>query len=126
MELGIPTLTRIGDAVTLNPSEIEVSDTGEVATEVIFPTPIFLPPGQEYALVLIAPTTDEYEVWTAKMGEKTVNTQNLPDAEAVRYSKQFAIGSLFKSQNGSIWTPAQESDLKFKLYRAEFTPNTLE
>ena len=124
MELGIPTLTRIGDAVTLNPSEIEVSDTGEVATEVIFPTPIFLPPGQEYALVLIAPTTDEYEVWTAKMGEKTVNTQNLPDAEAVRYSKQFAIGSLFKSQNGSIWTPAQESDLKFKLYRAEFTPNT--
>ena len=124
MELGIPTLTRIGNAVTLNPSEIEVSDTGEVATEVIFPTPIFLPPGQEYALVLIAPTTDEYEVWTAKMGEKTVNTQNLPDAEAVRYSKQFAIGSLFKSQNGSIWTPAQESDLKFKLYRAEFTPNT--
>ena len=124
MELGIPTLTRIGDAVTLNPSEIEVSDTGEVATEVIFPTPIFLPPGQEYALVLIAPTTDEYEVWTAKMGEKTVNTQNLPDAEAVRYSKQFAIGSLFKSQNGSIWTPAQESDLKFKLYKAEFTPNT--
>ena len=124
MELGIPTLTRIGNAVTLNPSEIEVSDTGEVATEVIFPTPIFLPPGQEYALVLIAPTTDEYEVWTAKMGEKTVNTQNLPDAEAVRYSKQFAIGSLFKSQNGSIWTPAQESDLKFKLYKAEFTPNT--
>jgi hypothetical protein len=124
MELGIPTLTRIGDAVTLNPSEINVSDTGEVATEVIFPTPVFLPPGQEYALVLIAPTTDEYEVWTAKMGEKTVNTQNLPDAEAVRYSKQFAIGSLFKSQNGSIWTPAQESDLKFKLYKAEFTPNT--
>ena len=124
MELGTPTLTRRGNSVSLEPSDITISDTGDVATTVTFPTPIFLPPGREYALVLIAPTTDEYEVWTAKMGEKTVNTQNLPDAEAVRYSKQFAIGSLFKSQNGSIWTPAQESDLKFKLYKAEFTPNT--
>ena len=124
MELGTPTLTRIGDAVTLNPSDIDVSDDGETPTTITFPTPIFLPPGQEYAIVLLAPTTDQYEVWTARMGEKTVNTQNLPDAEAVRYSKQFAIGSLFKSQNGSIWTPAQKSDLKFKLYKAEFTPNT--
>ena len=114
MELGTPTLTVIGDSVELDPEDIETSDNGEVATEIVFPTPIFLAPGQEYALVLLAPTTKKYEVWTAKMGQKTVNTQTLPDAESVRYSKQFAIGSLFKSQNGSIWTPAQKSDLKFK------------
>ena len=46
------------------------------------------------------------------------------DSEALVYSKQFAMGSLFKSQNGSTWTPAQESDLKFKLYKAKFTANT--
>jgi len=34
------------------------------------------------------------------------------------------MGSLFKSQNGSTWTPAQKSDLKFKLYKAKFTANT--
>ena len=75
-------------------------------------------------LVLLAPNTDQYEVWTAKMGERTIETLNLPNSEAVRYSRQFALGSLFKSQNGSTWTPTQESDLKFKLYKAKFTANS--
>ena len=34
------------------------------------------------------------------------------------------MGSLFKSQNGSIWTANQYQDLKFKLYKAQFTANT--
>ena len=89
-----------------------------------FDTPIYLAPGQEYAMVLLAPNTDQYEVWTAQMGEKTIETANLPDSEAILYSRQFALGSLFKSQNGSIWTAAQESDLKFQLYKAKFTSNT--
>ena len=58
------------------------------------------------------------------MGEKTVNTQSLPDADSVTYSKQFSMGSLFKSQNGSIWTANQYQDLKFKLYKAQFTSPT--
>ena len=70
-------------------------------------------------MVLVAPNSDQYEVWTAKMGERTIETLNLPNSEAIRYSRQFALGSLFKSQNGSTWTPAQESDLTFKLYKAQ-------
>ena len=31
---------------------------------------------------------------------------------------------MFKSQNGSIWTPNQFQDLKFKLYKAQFTAET--
>ena len=58
------------------------------------------------------------------MGESTIETKSLPKSESIRYSKQFALGSLFKSQNGSTWTPAQESDLKFKLYKAKFTETT--
>jgi hypothetical protein len=34
------------------------------------------------------------------------------------------MGSLFKSQNGSIWTANQYQDLKFKLYKAQFTSST--
>jgi hypothetical protein len=34
------------------------------------------------------------------------------------------MGSLFKSQNGSIWTANQYQDLKFKLYKAQFTSPT--
>ena len=124
VELGIPTLILVGKSKTLYPDQIVTSKTGEIATRVTFDEPMFLPPGNEYAVVLVAPTSDQYEVWIAKMGEKTVNTQSLPDAEAVVYTKQFALGSLFKSQNGSIWTPTQELDLKFKLYKAKFTANT--
>ena len=120
VQLGIPTLNSIGEAKTLSPDEISVSNNGQVPTRVKFDYPIYLAPGQEYAIVLLAPNSDQYEVWTAKMGEKTIDTQSLPDSEAIIYSKQFALGSLFKSQNGSTWTPAQESDLKFKLYKARF------
>ena len=124
VELGIPTLNLVGESKTLYPDQIATSTTGETATRITFDEPKYLAPGNEYALVLLAPTSDEYEVWIAKMGERTVNTQSLPDAEAVIYTKQFALGSLFKSQNGSIWTPTQELDLKFKLYKAKFTANT--
>jgi len=129
-EFGIPTLQIIGDPVTLRPTDVvsgttifrdNVSEDGSVATRVTFPYPIFLPPGLEYAIVLMAPQSDEYRVFTARMGEKTISTQNLPDVESVRYTSQFAIGSLFKSQNGSTWTPDQYEDLKFKLYKANFT-----
>ena len=121
VELGTPTRTIIGTPATLRPDDITTSTTGETATNVMFDYPIFLAPGQEYAIVAVAETTDEYELWIAEMGERTVNTQSLPDAEAVIYSKQFALGSLFKSQNGSIWTANQYQDLKFKLYKASFT-----
>ena len=56
--------------------------------------------------------------------KKTINTQSLPDVDQVIYTQQFALGSLFKSQNGSIWTTDQNQDLKFKLYKAEFTETT--
>jgi len=124
VELGVPTLISIGQPKTLSPDEISVSSDGKTPTRVKFDYPIYLAPGQEYAIVLLAPNSDEYEVWTAKMGDTTIDTKDLPNSQAVRYSKQFALGSLFKSQNGSTWTPAQESDLKFKLYKARFTSKT--
>jgi len=132
--LGTPTLEVIGKPVILRPRttdengneviNINTSSTGEVATNVKFPEPIFLAPGREYAIVIISDKSDEYELWTAVMGEKTVNTQSLPDVDSVRYTQQFALGSLFKSQNGSIWTTNQYQDLKFKLYKAQFTQTT--
>ena len=124
VELGTPTRVVLGSPAVLRPDDITISRTGETATNVVFDEPIYLEGGKEYAIVLVAETTDQYEVWCAQMGEKTVNTQSLPDAEAVRYTKQFALGSLFKSQNGSIWTANQYQDLKFKLYKAKFTSDT--
>ena len=123
LELGKPTRTIVGKPKTLNPGDIKTSLTASIPTKVTFDYPIYLTPG-EYAIVLLAPQSDQYEVWIAEMGEKTIETANLPDSQSVRYSRQFAIGSLFKSQNGSIWTENQYQDLKFKLYKANFTSKT--
>lgn len=121
VEFGTPTRTILGKPKVLRPDDITVSDTGDVATNVKFDYPIYLAPGQQYAVVLLAPETDQYEVWIAEMGEKTVNTKTLPNAESVRYTRQFAIGRLYKSQNGAEWTANDYQDMKFKLYKAEFT-----
>jgi hypothetical protein len=124
VELGTPTRIVIGTPVTLRPSQVNISADASVETKITFDEPIYLPPGREYAVVIISENSDSYELWTAIMGEKTVNTASLPDVNAVTYSKQFSMGSLFKSQNGSIWTANQYQDLKFKLYKAKFTAST--
>jgi len=121
VELGTPTRVRVGNPVTLRPDDVLTSTTGDTPTNFKFPEPIYLSPGKEYALVLLAPSSVEYEVWIGRMGETTQETQNLPDVQKVVYSQQWSLGSLFKSQNGSIWTPDQLEDLKFKLYKAKFS-----
>lgn len=127
VELGTPTRTILGNSITLKPDKINTSNDGSVATRVNFDYPIFLEPALEYSIVLLAPESNEYEVFIAEMGEKTIQSKNLPDSQSVSYTQQFALGSLFKSQNGSIWTANQYQDMKFRLYKAEFiikTPGT--
>jgi hypothetical protein len=124
VELGTPTSNIVGTPTTLTPDQISISNNASVATNVKFESPIYLAPGNEYAIVLLSPYSDEYQVWVAEMGKTTINTANLPNAEGVIYSRQFSLGSLFKSQNGTIWTANQYEDLMFKLYKAEFTSTT--
>jgi len=128
VELGAPTLNLASDhsEVTLDSSQITTSTDGTIATKVTFPSPVFLSPGTEYAIVVLAPQSNLYELWVARMGERTVNTTTLPDAESVIVTKQYIGGSLFKSQNGTIWTASQFEDMKFKLYKCNFstTPGT--
>ena len=137
--LGTPENFIIQDyaEVILSPSQVNISNDATVATNVVFPSPIYLEAGITYSLVLLAPTTDEYTAWIARMGETNLggvtdvdfdaNAQpgdtinNSAQAGSAIISQQYLNGSLFKSQNGSIWTPTQFEDLKFTLYKAEFT-----
>ena len=122
MELGFPTQKLVSpDArVTLTSNDINLSNDASVPTRVTFSSPVYLEPYTEYALVVGAPT-NTYEVFTAEMGQTALNAQSLPSAAGRVYSNQFSVGSLFKSQNASTWTPCQFEDICFKLYRAEFT-----
>lgn len=120
--LATPTTNLIQDfaEVVLSPDQVNVSDDASVPTRITFPSPIYLEPDITYALVLLAPTTDEYTAWIARMGEENItSTRNDVGGTAI-ISQQYLNGSLFKSQNGSIWTANQFEDLKFALYKASF------
>jgi len=122
MELGTPTdfLVQNYTQIALNPNQVNISDDASIPTTISFPSPVYLEPGKEYAIVFLSPASDLYEMWVARMGEKTVRSTVLPDVEDVVVSKQYIGGSLFKSQNGTIWTPSQYEDLTFKLRKASF------
>ena len=123
MELGTPTRVQVQEfgEVVLDPSQVNISDDASLATNVKFSSPVYLEGGKEYCIVLLAPTSNSYEAWISRMGDSTIETQALPDSESVIVSQQYIGGSLFKSQNGSIWTPSQFEDMKIKLNKAKFT-----
>jgi hypothetical protein len=100
--------------VIVNPENINVSTTFNVDnyTTFKFDSPVYLPPGQ-YCFVVLAQSVD-YELYTARIGEFQL------DNPTVRVDKQPYIGSLFKSQNASTWTPEQTEDLTFRLNICDF------
>lgn len=110
---GSPAVGRIpGSLVVVDPNAVTISDDSTVATEFKFDQPIYLQANREYALVVGSPSA-RYAVWVAKMGEKIINEDRV-------LSEQPSLGSLFKSQNNSTWTPYQLEDVKFRVHRAQF------
>jgi hypothetical protein len=105
--------------VTLTPDKVKVTDSPDLDdpakfTEFVFPSPLFLQPG-EHSFVLLA-NTNEYETFAAEIGRFDLVTGR-------QISDQPYGGSLFLSQNGSTWTADQSSDLLFRIYRKRFQTN---
>ncbi len=100
----------------LEPSEVNLSDDATTATTFTFDSPVFLDEGKEYCFVTL---TDSlfYKVWISEMGQLDVGGSRL-------VSEQPHLGVLFKSQNNRTWSAVQAEDMKFTLYRAEFSPTT--
>lgn len=121
MKLGIP-MDQIYpfSEVSIDPENVNVSEDGTVVTTVTFPSPVYLRGGQEHAVVLLSESTS-YEVWISRLGEPDITTAGLAESQQIFVTEQPLLGSLFKSQNASTWTPSQYEDLKFSLYQAVFT-----
>ena len=121
MQNGVPTqkILPFGEVI-LESNDINISDTSLVSTTFTFPSPIYLEGGNSYCIVLIS-ASDSYTVWISRMGEEDVTSLNQQEGNRVLVSQQPTLGSLFKSQNASTWDASQYEDLKFNLYRADFT-----
>ena len=98
---------------TLQPEDVNVSSTAATATTFTFDSPIYLEEGIEYCFTVLTDSRD-YLQWISVMGELDVIDGRL-------VNDQPHLGALFKSQNNSTWTAYQFEDMKFTLYRADFT-----
>ena len=120
MIAGVPDNIPVPGAVKfLNPVNVNTSTDSLTGTQFEFDEPVFLSGLTEYAIVLLAQSVD-YNVYVAETEKFEVGST------ARKVAKQPTLGSLFLSQNGSTWTPAQNKDMKFDLFAAKFTSTSAE
>jgi len=122
--------------VVKDPVDVTIDVTAQVATNFKFNSLVYLQANLEYCIVVIA-NVPTYKVWIARLGETQIQSTlaqaqtggTSTSATNVLFSertvsKQPAIGVLFKGHNNRTWAPSLTEDLKFNLYRAEFSPLT--
>ena len=113
MENGYPTTTILPFSdTTLNPDQVQISETGAIATRFTFRAPVYIPQSIEHCFVLFS-DSNEYQVWISRMGELDISGDRT-------ISEQPYAGVLFKSQNATTWTADQYEDMKFIINRARF------
>ena len=112
---GFPSTSVVlpSSTVYVNGSSVNVSDLATTPTSFVFEEPLYLKGNRDYAIVVITNSPD-YEIFIAQIDEFEVGTT------AGRVAKNPALGTLFYSQNGGTFTPSQEQDLTFEIYRAKF------
>ena len=101
-------------AVTMG---VATSPDGTSPTKFRFQAPVYLLGDTNYGVAVRSPNSLNYTVYTARLGENQLGTEN-------RVTEQASLGALFKSQNGGLWTEDQNEDIKFSLSRAVFNFNS--
>jgi hypothetical protein len=104
------------DVVT---TELPDAADPSTATKFTFGDPVYLLPETEYALVVQSESPD-YEVYISELGQDILGS-NPPR----RVSEQPYVGSFFRSQNASTWTPYQNQDLMFIINKCVFTTGSV-
>jgi hypothetical protein len=116
-------LLYVHTSITKEPPDVNITATpmtnptsNTVRTRFEFKDPALCLANVTYAVVIKSNSPD-YEVWTAKLGERTIDNSEFVNA-------QVAQGVLLTSANGETWTPDQTSDLMFALVTATPTLTT--
>lgn len=92
---------------------VGLSTNSLTATSFVFDRPTFVSNNTQYSFVLKTNST-RYFAWVATMGAVRVDKN-----EAV--AKQPNAGVMFVSSNDTTWSPDQLSDVKFKIWVAQFS-----
>lgn len=96
----------------LNPSDVNVSTDGSVATTVKLHSPVYLQEGKEYAIYLVTNAPASYKLATCIYGE--TNSKNQLSTKDPR------IVAMMKNLGGTAWLKDTTRGIKFILYKCAF------
>ena len=99
-------------------TDVSISDDGQTATTFTFPSPVYVTSEQQYA-IRVTPdnNTPNYDIYIAKTGQADIFSNKSVASDSHE-------GVLFMSTNSSTWEPNSDEDLKFVIYRCDFTTGT--
>lgn len=121
-EQGTPNSIEIipDSVVTKSAAEMSGKASSDASIETVFEfdEPIYLQGNRPYAFTIKSPARNEYFLWSAKAGDFNLGTTES------RVTRNPEKGALFQAQEGIIYLPSQNEDLKFTLYRALFNSAT--
>jgi hypothetical protein len=96
--------------ISVNPSSINVSSDGRIATKITFKDIVYIKENVQYAISILT-NSNNYKLLVGKFGSKDKN---------VLIEKNPNIGSLYLPQNTKVWVADQTKAIKFKLNKALF------
>lgn len=108
----LPNAISYLDADNVKTSELPSATDAATYTRFVFKSPVYVLPGQEYCFVLSTNDYD-YDIYVAELGETAIGSNR-------RISEQPYLGSLFKSQNSSVYDAIQSEDLMFVIHKCQF------
>ena len=101
----------------IDPSDVNISSNGSSPTPFYFDQPVYLRGDKEYAFIVKPDGSDpNYRLWIATLGGVDTLTNAIID-------QQPAVGMLFTSANDRTYTPRQNQDICFTVWRANFNKN---
>jgi hypothetical protein len=117
MNNGAPDYTKVLGSAHLAASSVNISDDSKTATTFEFDYPIYVASGKDYAFMVDPDASSpEYLLWCAEVGGFDIG-----DYVGTQISSAPYAGVMFISSNKKTWTSIQKEDIKFKLYRCNFT-----
>jgi len=96
-------------------SMISTSTKADKATKIKFDRIVYVEKNKEYAFILGSEVSG-FKLWYSKLNGRDVNSGD-------NISTQPHSGVMFTSSNYGSWSPLQDSDITFVLYRAQFEEN---
>lgn len=98
---------------------ISGSEDASIETIFEFDAPVYIDSMREMCFVVIS-ESETLTLWTAKLGQRSVLQGDTISASGQIINRQSYLGSMFKSQNNTTWSAAQDQDIKFTIRRAKF------